>query len=331
MKFSIIITTYNRLTLLKRAIDSALAQTIPCQVIVVDDGSSDGTDTYMQKRQQELLARGDTRLIYHRNSTNLGHSESVNKGVELATANWVKLVDDDDYLAPNCLEEIAQAIAQYPNAVIVSCRAIQVNSQEQEVRKSRQVSQRKLLYIPQGDIHYAMLLELLPFGTPVQVAFSRQAFLESGGWDSRFDSNYDDIDSWIKIAKLGDAVFINKCLAYRTVWHGSCSYQLTWESRLETNLLIKEEIYSLVHPKHRHSLPRFADIKTSLKLHWGFAALKKGNIIKAIKIWSKTECSMPGLHLFLKRLMATKVLEELLGRSQQDAIEFTNKNERILI
>jgi len=48
MKFSIVITTHNRLSWLKRAIDSALAQTETCEVIVVDDGSSDGTDDYLR-------------------------------------------------------------------------------------------------------------------------------------------------------------------------------------------------------------------------------------------------------------------------------------------
>jgi glycosyltransferase involved in cell wall biosynthesis len=37
------------------------------------------------------------RIIFHRNSQNLGHSASVNKGVEIAKGNWIKLLDDDDY------------------------------------------------------------------------------------------------------------------------------------------------------------------------------------------------------------------------------------------
>ncbi|HBK23544.1 MAG TPA: glycosyl transferase, partial [Planktothrix sp. UBA10369] len=48
MKFSIVITTYNRIALLKRAIDSALKQTIPCEVVVADDASSDQTEDYVR-------------------------------------------------------------------------------------------------------------------------------------------------------------------------------------------------------------------------------------------------------------------------------------------
>ncbi len=54
MKFSVVITTYNRLDLLKRAINSALNQTIECEVIVVDDCSSDGTDEYVTSFRKQL-------------------------------------------------------------------------------------------------------------------------------------------------------------------------------------------------------------------------------------------------------------------------------------
>jgi len=50
MKFTIVITTYNRLDFLKRAINSALEQTIKCEIIVVDDCSTDGTEEYVKVR-----------------------------------------------------------------------------------------------------------------------------------------------------------------------------------------------------------------------------------------------------------------------------------------
>ncbi|MCA1994298.1 MAG: glycosyltransferase family 2 protein, partial [Coleofasciculus sp. S288] len=146
MKFSIVITTYNRLNLLRRAIDTALAQTIPCEVIVVDDCSSDGTQAYVQERCEALASAGESCLIYHRNSTNLGHAATVNAGVKLATGEWVKLVDDDDYLALNCIEEMGKAIALHPQAVICSSQAAQVDSNEVELSRTRQVGPGKAFY-----------------------------------------------------------------------------------------------------------------------------------------------------------------------------------------
>ena len=110
MKFSIVITTHNRLSLLKRAIASSLNQSIPCEVIVVDDCSYDGTAEYIQSLGEDI--------IFYRNLKNMRQSFSVNVGVKAAQGDWIKLLDDDDYLAPNCIEEIMKNIAQYPEAVI---------------------------------------------------------------------------------------------------------------------------------------------------------------------------------------------------------------------
>ncbi len=282
MKFSIVITTYNRLNLLKRAIDSALAQTMPCEVVVVDDCSSDGTQAYVQERCEALASAGDKRLIYHRNSANLGHSKSVNAGVELAGGDWIKPVDDDDYLAPNCIEVMECAIALRPQAVICSCQAAQVDANGVELSRTRKTGPGKAFYIPQEDIHYGMLSEQVPFGTPVQVAFERSAFLKTGGWDSSLDANFDDIDSWIKIAQFGDAIFINECLGYRTIWSGAYNQKFSFQKRLDTNSLIKERIYSLVSEKHRNNIPKLQDIRDYLKLHWSLAALKQGKLLDAV-------------------------------------------------
>ncbi|MBD2610562.1 glycosyl transferase [Nostoc linckia z18] len=270
MKFSVVITTYNRLDLLKRAIDSACNQTIECEVVVADDCSSDDTQAYIQ-------SLGD-KIVYHRNEVNQGHAATVNAGVAKASGDWIKFLDDDDYLAANCIEEITKAIALRPDAVICSCVAAQVDANEVELSRTPEVGPGLAFYIPQADIHYGMLLELVPFGTPVQVACQRDAFLKTGGWDSTLDANCDDIDSWIKIAQFGDAIFLNQCLAYRTIWPGAYNQKFSLPRRLATNILMKEKIYALVNEEHRLKIPRFQDIKNYLKLHWSIVALKQKNI-----------------------------------------------------
>jgi len=281
VKFSIVITTYNRLALLKRAIASALAQTVPCEVVIVDDASTDGTKEYIDTL--ETPTKGFS-LSYYRNESNQGHSRSVNRGVEAATGSWIKLLDDDDYLSPHCLEEMSRAIALRPEAVICSCQAIQVNAEEEELRHTRQVGQGKACYIPQEDIHPGMLLEQVPFGTPVQVAFAREAFLKTGGWDSGLDTNFDDIDSWIKLACHGDAIFINQCLAYRTIWPGAMNHRFSWQDRLQTNIVMKQKIHACIHEKHRPQSPTLDTVEKYLHLHWGLAALKQLKVVPALQM-----------------------------------------------
>jgi len=275
MRFSIVITTYNRLSLLKRAIASALGQTVPCEVVVVDNCSSDGTEEYVR-------SLGD-QVVYHRNPGNLGHSGAVNAGVQVAQGDWIKPVDDDDYLAPNCIEAMTQAIALRPQAAICSCQAAQVDDQGTELSRTRKVGPGQAFYIPQEDVHYGMLLEQVPFGTPIQVAFRRDAFLESGGWDTSLTS-CDDIDSWIRIAKYGDALFINECLTYRTVWPGGYDQKIALETRMNTNIVMKEKIHALVAEKYCSAIPAIQDIRNYLRLHWGLVALKQKKITNALQM-----------------------------------------------
>jgi hypothetical protein len=129
-----------------------------------------------------------------------------------------------------------------------------------------------------------MLLELIPFGTPAQVACCRNAFLQTGGWNSEFDGNCDDIDAWIHIAKFGDAIFLNQCLAYRTIWSGAYNQKFSLSQRMQTNILMKKKIYDLVNQRHYLKLPNFEDIKKYLTLHWILIAIREGNSQSFLKM-----------------------------------------------
>jgi glycosyltransferase involved in cell wall biosynthesis len=313
MKFSVVITTYNRLDLLRKAIDSALGQTIACEVVVADDYSSDGTQNYILSLCEQLQQEGDFRLIYHRNSANLGHAATVNAGVGKSSGDWIKFLDDDDYLAANCLEEMAEAISiqqkhvgsSNTGAAICSCIAAQVDASGVEIERTPQLGPGLAYYIPQADIHYGMLLEILPFGTPVQVACSRQAFVQAGGWDVGMTS-CDDIDSWVRIAQFGDAIFVNQCLAYRRVWTGGYDQKIAFKQRLDTNILIKEKIYSLIDTKHHNQLPALQDIRNYLKLHWMLAALKTKNVNIFLKMVDFSVLSLKAWWLLLTAFLVRR-------------------------
>ncbi|MBR8837401.1 MAG: glycosyltransferase family 2 protein [Stigonema ocellatum SAG 48.90 = DSM 106950] len=306
MKFSVVITTYNRIRLLQRAINSALNQTIACEVVVADDCSSDNTEDYVKSLSKDLAALGDSRLVYIRHEVNKGHAATVNTGVSNASGDWIKFLDDDDYLAANCLEEMAKAIALRKEAIICSCVAAQVNEQEVELSRTPQVGPGLAYYIPQADIHYGMLLEMTPLGTPVQVATRRDVFLQAGGWDSNLDANCDDIDSWIRIAQFGDAIFLNQCLVYRTIWLGAYNQKFSLKQRLDTNILMKEKIYALLDEKHRPNIPDLKDIKNYLTLHWTIVSLKQRKIKIFLDMGSSVLLSLSAWRLLLNAVLARR-------------------------
>ncbi len=309
MKFSLVITTYNRLELLKRAIASALNQTMPCEVVVADDASTDGTEEY-------VCSLGD-QVVYHRNAQNLNHAATVNHGVAAASGEWVKFLDDDDYLAPDCIEKMAAAIAQHPQAVLCSCQAIQVDEHGTEIRRTPATGPGQVFYIPQSAIHYGMLMDQVPFGTPAQVAARRDAFLQAGGWDTTMTTNYDDIDAWVKLADFGDALFINECLAYRTIWVGGYEQKMSLSRRMALNLTIKERIYGRVNEGYRDRIPTLAAIGQYLHLHWGLVALRQRQVAAGLSLLAPSALSPQAWQLLTqaRKLRTNPETETLIPRT----------------
>jgi glycosyltransferase involved in cell wall biosynthesis len=93
---SIVIPVFNRAHLVHRAIDSALGQTVPCEVVLVDHGSTDNIG--------ELARRYGDRIRYVRREQDRGALASWRDGIEQATGELVHITYDDDWLQPTFVE-----------------------------------------------------------------------------------------------------------------------------------------------------------------------------------------------------------------------------------
>ncbi len=98
---SIIIPTYNHRNYIAEAIDSALAQTYPrCEIIIVDDGSTDGTGDYLAEQFGAKITYGY--------QPNRGRGAARNLGLRLAKGEYIQFLDADDLIMP---EKIASHVA----------------------------------------------------------------------------------------------------------------------------------------------------------------------------------------------------------------------------
>ena len=108
-KISVIIPTYNRAPLLRRAVQSALAQTrSPDEIIVVDDGSTDDTASVMGAFINAKHPHSPEILYFVQQQK--GPSAARNRGIAEARGEWIAFLDSDDVWHPEKLEQQFKAI-----------------------------------------------------------------------------------------------------------------------------------------------------------------------------------------------------------------------------
>lgn len=109
---SVIIPTYNRAAMVCEAVESVLSQTFKdVEVIVVDDGSTDGTGEVLRNRYDERV-----RYFYQANS---GRSAARNRGIMASSGRYLLFLDSDDLLLPEALEQEVAYLEAHPDVDVV--------------------------------------------------------------------------------------------------------------------------------------------------------------------------------------------------------------------
>ncbi len=180
---SVIIPTLNRAKKLARAISSVLYQTFrDYEIIVVDDGSTDGT--------RETISQFGRRITYMAHSSNLGVSAARNTGIRRSSAPFVAFLDSDDYWLPDKLKSQLGFFEANPGAL--ACQ-----TEEVWLRKGRRVNPRERHQKPSGDIFEPSLRLCLV--TPSAVMLKRPILDEVGLFDEALPA-CEDYDLWLRIS-----------------------------------------------------------------------------------------------------------------------------------
>jgi glycosyltransferase involved in cell wall biosynthesis len=179
---SVVIPTHNRRRQVERAVASVLGQTYEnFELLVIDDGSRDGT--------AERLERRDQRLRYHWQA-NRGPSAARNTGIRLARHPVVAFLDADNYWLPDHLGTVVTLLARYPEAVLAStCPEFKIAGKEKP-EDARLID--------------PLAVELVwnRTGYVSAVAARREALREVGGFDEQLMVGEDD-DLWLRLAMNG--------------------------------------------------------------------------------------------------------------------------------
>jgi len=181
---SILICTYNRARMLKEAIASAKAQNWPCEIIVVNDGSTDET--------RRILDAIDG--IHVINKENGGKPSALNAGLAVAEGAAVLVLDDDDLLLPGAVNVLAHALFSRPELVAVYGDSILFSSETDEV------GYRAGLRYP-GEMLRTAVLQQIPAATGATLV-RMSAQREAGEYDLRLKRG-EDMDMFLRLTQLG--------------------------------------------------------------------------------------------------------------------------------
>ncbi len=203
---SIIIPTYNRVSLLSRAIKSVLSQTFKdFELIIVDDGSTDNT-----KDMVEGFRRMDARVKYFRQENSGTPASPLNTGIKYAKGQYMAFLDDDDEWLPLKLEkQIALfQISKKPNLGIVSCGCFMIRGDK-----------IKIYQFPATDNILQLLLDKSVFLSCSSTVMKKEVFSRLGQFDESFRLFFAR-DMWLKICCEYDFDFVAEPL-YKYYIHES--------------------------------------------------------------------------------------------------------------
>ncbi|HEX5526401.1 MAG TPA: glycosyltransferase family 2 protein [Solirubrobacterales bacterium] len=219
---AVVIPSWNSARLLPRCLDSIAAQQVPVELLVVDNGSGDGSVELLRERGVEHVAL----------ERNTGFAAAVNLGVSRTRAPLVLVLNADTALEPGCLAALAARLRSDPGLGGVQPLLLQLEEgRERDRAGARLYSAGMALHadgraFEQGAGEEQGPLSATPrevFGTcGAACLLRRELFTELGGYDERYFAFYEDVDLNVR-ARIAGWRFAYVPAA--VVWHvGNASW-----------------------------------------------------------------------------------------------------------
>ncbi len=283
MSVGIVIPAYNGASCISRAIASVLAQTISdWQLVVVDDGSTDGTARIVKEYAQK-----DARITYMYQENSGGPAKPFNIGIRHLDTEYIALLEQDDEWLPEKLEEQIGFLGTHSHIGAVGCGVLMRSSKKknQSVVLSRNMSS--------ADEWKRSLLEAKNFFPNLSTLVLRKDKYKSLPlFDERF-SVAADVDFYITVM---DANFysINRPLSVYYANDTSLSKNKNSLKKLIDDELLLFQKYSELFGRHHQAYAKrlgYAGVSLLLLGRWrgGFNCLRHSLILKPAQplLWVK--------------------------------------------
>lgn len=241
---SILVPTYNRSALLKKALISILAQSFTdYEIIIVDNCSPDDTETI-------VAALGDSRVKYHKNALNIGPVNNHNRALRLATGRYICTFSDDDVMLPDNLAAKVAILEQYPQVGLVHSNIHIFNESDTIISKGHWAYQTKAGERLKGDAlmsakeAYDILDKEWNF-ISMPSAMVRKSVLDAHRIEFNNQLGYlYDWDLWAKISMHANFYYLSTPLTLYRVHSSNDSASFTDAIYFKEILLIKLSLVS---------------------------------------------------------------------------------------
>lgn len=215
IKFSIIIPVYNCEKYLDRCIDSIINQEYKnLEIIFVNDGSTDNSLKILKE-----FAKKDKRIIII-NQKNQGALIARNKGIDIATGDYISFVDSDDWISKNMYEKLYFYIVKYnsPDIIRFDYFTNSLNNKSEKLFLDREYP---VLFDSKNRIEiYDMLVSSYNLNRLWQGIYKRELFINNLVYEKVTAGN-DYYQMLLLIDKTNNILFTNEYLYYYCINHNS--------------------------------------------------------------------------------------------------------------
>lgn len=205
-KFSVVISVYNKGDFIQKTLQSVLEQSFQdYEIIVVNDGSTDHSEA-------QILAMPQENITYHVFQENKGAATTRNKGLELATGDYIALLDGDDLWDSGYLAEINQLIQNFPDHHVF---ATAITIEEHDGKRPSQYTFSNPENKEQLSLNYFESSYKNTLLTSSSTVIEKTVFDTVGIYDETIKSGQ-DTDLWIRIGMHYLIAFSTKSYALYT-------------------------------------------------------------------------------------------------------------------
>lgn len=234
---SVIIPAYKAEATIGRALSSIASQTLmPAEIVIVDDGSNDNTETVIHRLRDELIPAD---VIYVKNPTNLGAGATRNRAIAEASKTYLAFLDADDEWLPKKLERSMDVMTESESTLVAHDYMNTESDHDVHI-------DCRARYDSHPDPYIALYLK--GFIPSISVIAKRDAVLAVGGFDENL-RNAQDFDLWLKLLAKPDDTFIlfGEALARYHITPGSIMSHV--ERRISCCELIAQRYYKVIRAR----------------------------------------------------------------------------------